>query len=209
MPKLVDKDEKQLQIIYAALQVFAQKGIGNTRMIEIAEKAGIGKGTIYEYFRSKEEIFLAAFRQHVTEYNSNLEILLNQYHDPQEKLRILIKHILPDFLDNSGEFAGIMMDVWAEGIRNKDEKILQAINLKQIYTQYRNQIAGILDQGVVQNIFKTIDTQALASVIIGALDGVMLQWIVDRKTIDIHRVSDVLLDTILAGLLKQVDGKGK
>jgi TetR/AcrR family fatty acid metabolism transcriptional regulator len=203
MPKLIDKDQKQLQIMYAALQVFAQKGIGNTRMIEIAEKAGIGKGTIYEYFRSKDEIFLAAFRYHLTEYNKNLEVLLNDKDDPRDKLRILIKHTLPDFINHSGEFAGIMMDIWAEGIRNKNEKILEAINLKQIYAQYRTQIISILKQGIEQHMFKPIDTQALAALIIGALDGVMLQWIVDRNKINIHTVSEVLLETVLSFLQKK------
>ena len=56
-PKIVDKEAKKTQIIIAATQVFSKLGVAKTKMIDIAQAAGIGKGTIYEYFRSKEEIF--------------------------------------------------------------------------------------------------------------------------------------------------------
>ena len=60
-PKSVDKEAKKRQILEAAIAVFARKGVGNTRIAEIAAEAGTGKGTIYEYFRSKEQLFQEAF----------------------------------------------------------------------------------------------------------------------------------------------------
>ena len=62
-PKIIDKEAKKAEILQAAMQVFSRKGVAKTRMADIAVAAGIGKGTIYEYFRSKEEIFAAAFQQ--------------------------------------------------------------------------------------------------------------------------------------------------
>ncbi len=55
--------EKKANIIGAAILVFAQKGYAATRIIDVAREAGIGKGTIYEYFSSKEDLFFSVFQQ--------------------------------------------------------------------------------------------------------------------------------------------------
>ena len=56
MPKIVDKEAKKLDIVHAALKEFARRGVANTKMADIATAAGIGKGTIYEYFKDKNEM---------------------------------------------------------------------------------------------------------------------------------------------------------
>src|SRR3546814_8314834 len=59
MPKIVDKDAKRLSLIEAAAIVFAREGFARTKMAHIAAEAGVGKGTLYEYFASKNELFLS------------------------------------------------------------------------------------------------------------------------------------------------------
>jgi polyribonucleotide nucleotidyltransferase len=59
-PKIVDKEKRKKEIALATLESFAEKGYGATSMSEIARLAGIGKGTIYQYFDSKEEVVLYA-----------------------------------------------------------------------------------------------------------------------------------------------------
>ena len=61
MPRIVDKKEKAARIGSAAIAVFRKRGYHATRMMDIAEAAGIGKGTLYEYFRNKDEIFRFEF----------------------------------------------------------------------------------------------------------------------------------------------------
>ncbi|MBE9530214.1 MAG: TetR/AcrR family transcriptional regulator, partial [Proteobacteria bacterium] len=63
----MSKNEKKNQIIEAAAQIFAKNGFSGTIMAEIAHCAGIGKGTIYEYFKSKEELFFAVFEWYMKE----------------------------------------------------------------------------------------------------------------------------------------------
>ena len=65
--------EKRNHIIAAAITTFAQKGYAGTRIVEVAQAAGIGKGTIYEYFRSKEDLFFATFEQLM--YESEAQVL--------------------------------------------------------------------------------------------------------------------------------------
>ena len=201
-PKIIDKEAKKAEILQAAMQVFSRKGVAKTRMADIAVAAGIGKGTIYEYFRSKEEIFAAAFQQ-VNQRAANLiGQSLQTTDDPVEQLRLLIDVSRQTFIEESADFAGIMMDFWAEGIRNKDEKILGTINLEQIYTEYRSLISGILNDGIQKGVFRPVDTASLAAIIIAALDGVMLQWIMTPELIDMKKITDVLIDGLMNGIRK-------
>ena len=119
-----------------------------------------------------------------------------------EQLRLLIDVSRQTFIEESADFAGIMMDFWAEGIRNKDEKILGTINLEQIYTEYRSLISGILNDGIQKGVFRPVDTASLAAIIIAALDGVMLQWIMTPELIDMKKITDVLIDGLMNGIRK-------
>ena len=59
MPKIVDKDQRKAEIARMAMEVFARTGFEKATIQEIAEEGGIGKGTIYQYFATKEEILAA------------------------------------------------------------------------------------------------------------------------------------------------------
>ena len=97
----------------------------------------------------------------------------------------------------------IMMDFWAEGIRNKDEKILDSIDLRQIYHEFRIMIQSIINNGIEQGVFRQVDTHNVAALLIGALDGIMLQWIMDQKVIDLEKITDSVIDNFLYGLYKK------
>lgn len=201
-PKIVNKEAKKADILQAAMQVFSQNGIAKTKMADIAKVAGIGKGTIYEYFRSKEDIFGEAFQFFNQNTEKELQKAITSTDDPIEKLHLLFDVSLSEFIESSGDFAAIMMDFWAEGIRTKDEKIMNIINLEQIYTDFRQMIAGILDDGIRKGVFRVVDTQSLSAVLIAAMDGVMLQWIMDKNLLNLHQVANVMLDALINGIKK-------
>jgi len=200
MPKKVDKKAKKLEILHAAAKVFAEKGVVKTKMVDIATEAGIGKGTIYEYYRSKEEIFADTFRLIFDNMEQQLAEAIGKTDDPLEKLKNLIQVTAIEFLEHSGDLARIMMDFWAEGVRSKNDELLNIINLELVYSEYKLLIADILHDGIKTGVFKNVDVHSLAAILVGALDGAMLQWIINKDTIDLKKVSEVLLDTLLNGI---------
>ena len=168
-PRIVDKEAKKIEIIHAAVKVFSTKGMVKAKMADIALEAGIGKGTIYEYFRSKEEVFSSGFTIFFQGMKEQIETAIKSTSDPVEQLRILINVSFKSFLYHGSDIAMIMMDYWAEGIRNKDEKILNSINLRKIYTEFRTMIKIILDNGMNQGVFRKVDSHHVASVLILSL----------------------------------------
>lgn len=201
-PKVVDKEEKKAQILHAAIKVFAQNGVVKTKMADIARVSGIGKGTIYEYFRSKEDIFAEAYGLVFQGVEEKIATVLQDDIEPEEKLRLLMTETLEGFFADGGEFAGIMMAFWSEGVRNKDERISEIINLEEIYAEYRQMIAAILEEGMEKGRFRKVDSFLTASVLIGAMDGILLQCIMDPGIFVPGKAVDVLLDSYLNGIKK-------
>lgn len=200
MTRTVDKQAKKLEILKAAMGVFAKIGVANTKMIDIAVAAGVGKGTIYEYFRSKEDIFSEAYRLVYEATEAKARAVLEADLDPEAKLRRLMTTTVEGLLGEGGEFAKIIMDFWSEGIRTKNARVAEIIDLKHIYADYRLMIAGILAEGVRNGVFRLDNPSMTASVLIGAMDGIVLQWILDPKVLDPEEAVGVLLESYLNGI---------
>jgi len=201
-PKIVDKEAKKERIVSAAMSVFAKKGVVNTKMIDIARAAAIGKGTIYEYFRSKEDIFAAAYDFMNREMEQKIGEILAGDENPAVQLQMIFDMSLDYFGRDAVEFSAVMMDFWAEGIRRKSPEMMGVINLKEIYDQYRVIIAGIVRTGQQQGLFIDVDPISYASLAIGALDGMLLQMVMSAEIIDIARIKETFKRTMIQCLQK-------
>ena len=95
-PKIVDKEQKRRLIVEASLRVFASNGYEATRTIDIAKEAGIGKGTIYEYFRSKDEIVEAIFEYLFFNYEQHLQQLTQESKPPVEAILESFKRMMEE-----------------------------------------------------------------------------------------------------------------
>lgn len=202
MPKIIDKKEKRGRILDAAIRVFAQRGVKNTKIAEIAEKAGIGKGTVYEYFQSKDEIISAGFRYFMEHVGDVIGRRVSTLSDPLDKLMAYFSG-WADVLE--GEFMGfieVVLDFWAEGIR--EDKGSLAFNLAELYAEYRSVVKQLLDDCVAAGCIRPVDTRIAASVLLGTVDGLMVQWIADRTAFDIKAAVEALPDLIIYGLKKEI-----
>ena len=87
MPKRVNKEKKKQRIVNSANKIFARDGYFNAKVEEIAIVADVGKGTIYEYFSSKDELFLNVFNNFKENVLSRFWILLDLDISAVEKLK--------------------------------------------------------------------------------------------------------------------------
>lgn len=200
MPKIIDKQAKKQQIIQAAITVFAQKGFANTKMADIARAANIGKGTIYEYFKNKSEIFENGFLYFIDSMETTIAKRIFKITDPVEKLKAIFTSMTDFFKGETAEFMEIMLDFWAEAIRQKDEHTLVMLDLEKVYIDFRKMIGAVLEEGIRIGKFKPMNTFMVASLLIGMTDGLMLQWIMNRDLIDVNEAVRCLLDEILTGI---------
>ena len=202
MPKIVDRKAKKNEIVHAAIGVFARVGYANTKMADIAAEARIGKGTIYEYFKDKNEIFVESFRFFFSEMDTILGRRLYKVTDPIVKLEAFITGWIEVFEHIGSDYIGVMMEFWAEGVRSRHDFNGGDIDMKQMYTDYRMMIKAILDEGVRLNKFKPMNTLLSASILVGALDGLMLQWFLDPSIFSLDEAVEQLQKEFMLGIVQ-------
>lgn len=201
MPKIVDKEEKKAQILEASIKVLAEKGWNKTKISDIAEAADIGKGTVYEYFRSKDEVFAASFQYFMLQVENSVAERLSSIDDPLERLLAYFYSWADIFDSDYMDYLEIVLDFWAEGIRNKEG--FSSVELMDFYYNNRTVIESLLDECIAQDKIKSIDTKIVASIIIGSLDGLMIQWIMDRNVFDLKEAVFSTARLIIDGLKRE------
>lgn len=128
--------DKKTRILHSAMKVFSQKGFHQAKVEEIAENADVGKGTVYEYFKSKEELFFEMFKAGSADYMDIVTAELALTNSAEEKLyKVIRTHF--DFMKKNKELAKIMMQEhleagkqlreWFMEMRNNKLKMLEEI----------------------------------------------------------------------------------
>jgi len=201
-PRLIDKEVKKQEILIAAMKVFARKGVASTKMADVAEAAGIGKGTIYEYFKSKDDIFAEAFGHFIEQVDTIMAKRLFKIHDPIEKLNAWITAWVEVLQNGSIDFMEIIMDFWAEGVRHKHKTTV--CDLNKMYDEYRRMLVEILEEGISKDKFRPMNTTIVASILIGAMDGLVLQWIMDRNLFQFKEAASEFSISFIEGLKKDI-----
>jgi AcrR family transcriptional regulator len=206
-PKKVDKDQKKQTILLAAMKVIAQKGVKNTKMADVAAMADIGKGTIYEYFRSRDEIFIEACNFVILSMESRLRRELSIRKAPEQKLRDMTRIIFSGLEQFSPEMAALFIDIWSEGIRHKTGASSGLIDLEHLYDEMRSEFKLVIDDGIKTGQFRRVDSYLAASAVLAVIDGLILQWILSPEAIDLKTADDKIMDLYLNGLKnKEVQG---
>ncbi|MFQ5903314.1 MAG: TetR/AcrR family transcriptional regulator, partial [Candidatus Binatia bacterium] len=146
MPIIVDKNRKRKEILQAAMQVFAREGYHRARMEAVAEEARIGKGTVYEYFRSKTDLFIALHEHMLSELKDFYMKELSEIREPTLMLERFISVAFQTFRLWEPFFL-VFFDFWAEGGRGEQQALLQT-RLREAYAVSRSDIAAIIAAGV-------------------------------------------------------------
>ena len=204
MARIVDKKAKQKEILQAAMRVFARKGVANTKMIDVAREAGIGKGTIYEYFDSREQMLHMAFSYLLHRIKKLVVHRVDEAMDPREKIRTGFLAYLDVATMKIEDYADILMDFWAQSVRQRGSESDFFINLQHIYQDYRDLVVPALQEGMEQGLFRPMDPEKVASALIATCEGLLLQWLSNREGFDLlehgKAAVQLFLDAFQSGL---------
>jgi AcrR family transcriptional regulator len=180
------RGDKRPRLVTAATAVFAEKGYASTRVADIAERAGVGKGTVYEYFSSKEELLFAVFESINEEISIRVGAALSKNGSAREKLLALLQ-LGAKVISEQVELQPVILDFWAAS-RGKDfeEHYREAVIAS--YGLFRSMISDFIRGGQKRGEFKAgIDAEALATAVIATVDGLGIQLFFD-PSIDPHKV---------------------
>jgi AcrR family transcriptional regulator len=200
----IDQNSKRDKIILAALQVFRQKGFGRATVSEIAVLAEIGKGTVYEYFRSKEEIVHQALHFLLNHIRLMLKDIVDQPLSPREKLIALTSMFNWMEEKHTADDVFILADYWAEAVRDHRENNPLTKDFELFYKEIRGLYKAVIEEGVRQGCFRPVSQpEALAAAIAGMLDGLFFQWFLNRDAVSLRESSETFLDCLFEGMARE------
>ncbi len=207
-PRIVDKEKKKEQILVAAMKVFARLGARGTKVADIAAEAGVGKGTIYEYFRSRDEILVQSFYLVIGKMEDEISEAMNTVDDPAEKVALMLRISWRVFSGYPEDMVAVFLDFWSEGMRKTPGEDEVSIGFREIYDAYRQHLASILQEGIDSGAFRPMNTTAVASVLMAIIDGLALQLILDRTKIDADKILDESVTISLLGIKRPASQSG-
>lgn len=192
---MATRGEKRETILDAAIRVFARQGFHLSRVSDIAREAGVADGTIYLYFRHKEDILIAIFEEKMAQVLEELRIELAPQPDPISKLRCFISFHLGQMARNR-ELAEILQVELR--LSNKFMKEYVPVRL----TEYLDVIAEIVLDGQRQGIFRgDISPAIMKRAIFGALDELAMHWVLTRgRRPDLQSSASQLAEVFLCGM---------
>ena len=186
-------EEKRDRILRAAVRVFAKKGFHGARVAEVARSAGVADGTIYLYFKNKEDLLLQLFTDRLDHLLAECKRTLGDQPTPEDRLRRIIELQL-GLLEEHRDLA----EVITVKIR-QSKRILQTGTMPR-FVEYLDTIAEVVAEGQAQGTLRRdVSPRVVARSLFGALDGLTLTWALGRAepgglTKAAHQVADVFIE---------------
>ncbi len=207
-PKLVDKESKTRKIAQAALTLFSRKGYAATNVGQIAKAAGIGKGTVYEYFKTKADIFVAAIREWTDRFEEQLLKHLAEIDNPIQRLQAIAEMNieLVDPLDPAT--AQLSVEFLQQSLLENGILFTRRYLLKEIHAGKCRILEDILLDGISKGLFRpeiARDVEKIALNLLAYFDGVRLHSIMSENYFDLKEQIDFYLDHLIGSI--QIRGK--
>jgi TetR/AcrR family fatty acid metabolism transcriptional regulator len=188
---VVDKREA---ILKAATRVFAQNGFFNAQVADVAKAAGVAAGTVYLYFRSKDDLLVSLFERTMKEAIAAGRAALIGATDPRERL----KRIARLHLERLG--------------RDRDLAVVFQVELRQstkfmerFSSSYLREYLGIIrvavEAGQTAGLFRAdVSATTAAKILFGALDEMATNWMLSRRRYSLEADADAVIDLFLHGV---------
>ncbi|MGE5277218.1 MAG: TetR/AcrR family transcriptional regulator [Acidobacteriota bacterium] len=157
-------DEKLEEILEAASRVFSERDFHEVLIDEIAEAGGIGKGTVYRYFRTKEDLYFATILHGLDRLDGVLLAALPQEASPTRRLERLAREILKFFWNQRS----LLMLLY------RDERSLRARRggLRERHERLVRLVQGIILDGIERREYRGVDTHTAAEIFLGMIRGI-------------------------------------
>ncbi|UCG66673.1 MAG: TetR/AcrR family transcriptional regulator [Deltaproteobacteria bacterium] len=189
--------EKYRKIIDAATKVFAKKGFYNAKVSEIAQEAGIADGTIYIYFKHKDDILISLFEEKMQEVLDNMKQQISLESDPLKKIEKFALVHLKLIQDNKDIAEIIQVE-----LRQSSKFMKNYHNIK--FFEYLDLIGHIIQEGKEKGLVREDILPGIAKrAFFGALDEMSRFWVLSKKPkYDIETASRQISGFFINGIKK-------
>lgn len=189
--------DKREAILRAAIKVFAGRGYFNSKVSDVAGEAGIADGTVYLYFKSKDEILHSIFDRAMAEFIAEGKRELAEIAEPTARLtRIAQLHL--ERLGADRDMA-IVFQVELRG----STKFMQEFSAAG-FGEYLDMIRSTIEDGQAAGDFRNdIKPIVAAKILYGSLDEMVTNWVLSKKSYPLAPMADEVLKIFFGGILEK------
>ncbi|XBP68285.1 TetR/AcrR family transcriptional regulator [Bacillus velezensis] len=188
------KRPKYMQIIDAAVEVIAENGYHQSQVSKIAKQAGVADGTIYLYFKNKEDILISLFKEKMGQFIERMEEEVKEKTTAKEKLALVIKQHFT-LLGNDRHLAIVTQ------LELRQSNIKPRLKINDILKGYLNMLDTILTEGIESGEWKdNLDVRLARQMIFGTIDETVTTWVMNDQKYDLPDLSDKVLELLVSGI---------
>jgi TetR/AcrR family fatty acid metabolism transcriptional regulator len=185
--------DKYESILLAAIRVFAHNGFFSSKVADVAREAGVADGTVYLYFKNKEDLLVSIFNYTIDEAIETARKEMEEAADPSAKIRKLA-HLHLSLMGRDRNLAVVFQ------VELRQLKFMEQFSTTKL-SQYFEFIRCAIEEGKEAGIFRAdTNPQIAAKVLYGALDEMVTNWILSRKESDLSEMTDPVVDIFLNGV---------
>ncbi len=144
-PRKVNKEEKRREVALACSDLIHEVGMKNITVAQVAKTAGIGKGTVYEYFDNKDDIIFEIINIHIEQYHDEFKESIKTVKNTKDKIRHFFKFVLDDSEENMKHFNGYKE--FLSIVLADENSAMKEFNC-DTHDFFKNQLVQILKEGV-------------------------------------------------------------
>lgn len=193
---------KHEAILRAAVKVFAQNGFFNSKVADVAREAGVADGTVYLYFKNKDDLLFSVINQALMEASDRIRQEIEQLSNPFQKLRRIAELHLG--MMGSDRDLAIVFEV---EIRHST-KFMEEFSTTKL-SEYFKTIRNIIEEGQRTGHFrKEFNAQMATKVFFGALDEMVTNWILSHKEYNLADSAGPVVDLLFRGFSNQQSQEG-
>jgi TetR/AcrR family fatty acid metabolism transcriptional regulator len=181
-------------ILRGAIKVFARNGFFYSKVADVASEAGVADGTVYLYFKNKDDILVSIFNDHMREALARGRERLARIHDPVEKLKSVVYGHLEVFAGDRDRAVVFQVEL------RSSSKFMEQFSTTGV-TDYLHYISDIIKEGQQEGVFRAeLNALLVAKMLFGALDEMVTNWVISKKRSSLVATGDAVLDVFLRGV---------
>jgi TetR/AcrR family fatty acid metabolism transcriptional regulator len=189
-----DKADKRDAILRAAIETFAARGFFNAQVADVARAAGVAAGTVYLYFRGKDDLLICIFERTMKAAIADGRASVEGIADPVERLRAIARV----HLDRMGRDRPLAVVFQVE--LRQSTKFMERFSATHL-REYLGLIRDVIAEGQANGSFRTtINPTLAAKLFFGALDEMATNWILSRRKYSLTGEADAIVDLLVGGL---------
>ncbi len=192
------EQQRRQEILDAAEVVFSQRGLANARMDDIVSQSGLSKGTLYWYYGSKNEIIHSLLDRIFTSELEQAEALLVAEGTAAERIEIFLRLIVQE-VQRIEHLMPLAYEFFSLATRSDEARA----RLQSYYQRYIELLADLVEQGIDDGEFQSIDPKAAALAVGALFEGVTLYWFLDPERVDWGQMEPLGISVLLDGLRRR------